>query len=166
MNAIDWWAGRIRQTRRHLGAHVSAAERDALEAWLTAPQLALFASMHRADQRHGLDVVAHLRADGHAEDELLLAGLLHDCAKGPGVRLAHRVAWALGQRYGGWVLRLAAPLPGSRVAFARLRDHAEASARLAAAAGCPSRTVELIRHQDDPVDPVAGYALRLADEAS
>jgi hypothetical protein len=163
---MDWWAGRIRQTWRHLRADISPEERVALTTWVTGPELALFGSMHRADQRHGLDVVAHLRADGHVDRDLLVAGLLHDCAKGPDVRLGHRVAWALGQRYGDWVTRMAAPIPGFRVAFVRLRDHAGASATLAEHAGCTPRTVELIRHQDDPVDPVAGQALRLADEAS
>ena len=33
-------------------------------------------------------------------------------------------------------------------------------------AGCSERTAELIRHQADPVDPDAGVALQLADEAS
>jgi hypothetical protein len=37
---------------------------------------------------------------------------------------------------------------------------------LAAAAGCSSRTVELIRHQDAPADPEFGELLRLADEAN
>jgi hypothetical protein len=50
--------------------------------------------------------------------------------------------------------------------MARLRDHAEISARLAGEAGCSARTVELIRHQDAPVDPDAGRALQLADEAN
>jgi hypothetical protein len=50
--------------------------------------------------------------------------------------------------------------------MARLEAHAEESARLAAVAGCSPRTVELIRHQDAPVDPIAGEQLRLADEAS
>lgn len=161
-----WWATKIRQSRRHVGAHVRPEERKALAGWLTAAQLALFDSMHRADQRHGLDVVAALRASGHDDPELLLAALLHDCSKGPGVRLPHRVAWSLGERYGDVVLRPAAHLPGFRAAFDVLRHHAEDSARLAAGAGCPARTVELIRHQATPVDPVAGAALHLADESS
>ena len=165
MNAIDWWTGRIRQVRLHLLGRVREQEREQLRAWLSDPQLALFSSMHRADQRHGLDVVAHLRAHGHDDPELLIAGLLHDCAKGPTVRLPHRVAWALGQRYGDGVIRLTRHLPTFGTAFGRLRDHADASATLALAAGCSPRTVELIRHQDDPVDPVGGRALRLADEA-
>jgi hypothetical protein len=57
-------------------------------------------------------------------------------------------------------------LPGFRTAFVRLRDHAEDSAVMALDAGCSERTADLIRHQADPVDPDAGVALRLADEAS
>ena len=57
-------------------------------------------------------------------------------------------------------------LPGWAGTLDRLRDHAELSAELAAAAGCSARTVELIRHQADPVEPAAGELLRLADEAN
>jgi hypothetical protein len=144
---------------------VDASERTALGAWLTPPQLALFDSMHVADRRHGLDVVATLRADGQLDEELLLAGLLHDAGKGD-TGLWPRVAHSLGQEYGSWIWRVTGPLPGFRAALTRLRDHAEVSARLAAAAGCSARTVELIRHQDAPRDGDAGERLRLADEAN
>ena len=122
--------------------------------------------MHRADQRHGLDVVQLLRSGGHDDVELLQAALLHDCSKGPSVRLPHRVAWSLGERYGDGMLDVFAQLPRFKAAFAALRDHAEGSARLALEAGCSERTAELIRHQADPIDPVSGAALQLADEAS
>jgi hypothetical protein len=162
---VGWWTAKVRQAERHVRGRVSPSERRTLAAWLAPAQLALFDSMHRADQRHGLDVVALLRAEGHADEELLLAALLHDCAKGPGVGLWHRVAWSLGERYGEWVHDLLRPLPGFGPAFERLRGHAEASARLASEAGCSDRTAELIRHQAAPLDPVAGRALQLADEA-
>jgi hypothetical protein len=163
---MGWWRTKVRQASRHLGGRVSPAERAALEAWLGPRQLQLFDSMHRADQRHGLDVVAHLRAAGHDDPELLLAALLHDCSKGPEVRLPHRVAWSLAERYGSQVERALGSLPGFDAAFGRLRDHAEDSARLALEAGCGERTAELIRHQADPLDGDAGVALHLADEAS
>ena len=159
----SWWAGKIRQFVRHLTGRVSAAERAALAGWLTAAQLDLFGTMHRADQRHGLDVVADLRASGHADPELLLAGLLHDASKGPGVGVWHRVAWSLGERYGVGIHALAARLPGFAAALARIREHPERSAELALAAGCSERTAGLIRHQADPIDHAAGEALRLAD---
>lgn len=121
--------------------------------------------MHIADRRHGLDVVATLRGDGVDDPDLILAGLLHDAGKGD-TGVWPRVAYSLGQAYGGWVWAVAGLAPGVRAALTRLRDHAEVSARLAAGAGCSARTVELIRHQDAPVDPDAGRRLQLADEAN
>jgi hypothetical protein len=161
----SWWADKVRQTGAHVRARVSDGERRRLETWLTADQLALFERMHVADRRHGLDVVAHLRAAGATDPDLLVAGLLHDCAKGD-TGVLPRIAFSLGQHYGAWIWRVAGVVPGWAAALARLRVHAEASAALAASAGCSPATVALIRHQDAPVDPVAGEQLRLADEAS
>lgn len=163
---MGWWATKSRQAVRHVSGRVSQMEREELHALLTPRQLALFESMHRADQRHGLDVMAYLRAAGHDEPDLMCAALLHDCAKGRSVRLGHRVAWSLGERYGDSVLRAFAFVPGFHAAFERLRTHAEASAQLALDAGCSERTADLIRHQAAPTDAGAGQALRLADEAS
>jgi hypothetical protein len=164
-SSASWWAAKVRQFRSHVRARVEPDERAALEGWLTPPQLALFDSMHVADRRHGLDVVATLRGDGVAEPDVLLAGLIHDAGKGDTV-VGPRIAQSLGEMYGAWIWRVAAVLPGWRAALDRLQRHAETSARLADEAGCPPRTVELIRHQDAPVDPVAGRALQLADEAN
>lgn len=162
-----WWAGKTRQFRRYLTGTVSPAEREALTGWLTPVQLELFDGMHRADRRHGLDVVASLRADGHGDDaDLLLAGLFHDAAKGPSVGLLPRVGWSLGERYGHAILSASGWLPGFRDSYERLRVHAERSAEMALAAGCSVATAELIRHQADPIDQRAGEALRLADEAN
>jgi len=164
-SSVSWWAAKVRQFRSHVRARVGADERAALADWLSPAQLGLFDSMHVADRRHGLDVVRTLRADDGADGEVLLAGLLHDAGKGA-TGVGPRVALSLGQMYGGWIWRVAGAIPGWRAALGRLRDHAEASARLAAEAGCSARTVELIRHQDAPLDPVAGRALQLADEAN
>jgi hypothetical protein len=160
-----WWATKTRQVRDHLRARVSPADRSGVAAWLSPAELALFDAMHVADRRHGLDVVAHLRAEGATDPDLLVAGLLHDCSKGD-TGVLPRIAYSLGQRYGVWVWRAAGIVPGWSAVLERLRVHAEESAALAAAAGCSPATVELIRHQDAPVDPIAGEQLRLADEAS
>jgi hypothetical protein len=159
-----WWAGKVRQTWSHVRARVRPDEREAIAAWTTPAQRALFDAMHVADRRHGLDVVARLRAGGVTEPDALLAGLLHDAGKGETGLLA-RVAFSLGQAYGHWIWGLAARLPGFRPALARLVEHADGSARLAAAAGCSNRTVELIRWQETPRDAEFGERLRLADEA-
>lgn len=163
---MSWWGGKARQALRHVTGRVAPEERAMLVAWLTPAQLDLFERMHHADQRHGLDVVVALRAEGHDEPELLLAGLFHDASKGPQTRLVHRVAWSLGERYGSWVWRAVRPIPTFDTALDRMASHAIDSALLAQAAGCPPRTAELIRHQARPRDPVLGEALRVADEAS
>ena len=161
----SWWASRLRQFRVHLRATVAPEERAALVTWTTPAQLELFDSMHVADRRHGLDVVGSLRADGVTEPDVLLAGLLHDAGKGD-TGVWPRVAHALASHYGHWILRIARLVPGYGPALERLRMHAETSAELAAAAGCPPRAVDLIRFQDAPVDPEFGELLRLADEAN
>jgi hypothetical protein len=122
--------------------------------------------MHVADRRHGLDVVATLRAESVADRDVLVAGLLHDAGKGPGVGLWPRVAWSLGEASGPWVVSIARILPGFGRALDRLRDHADLSAQIAADAGCSPRTVALIRNQANPHDPEYGELLRLADEAN
>jgi hypothetical protein len=168
----SWWWQRSRQAIRHVTARVSAAELADLATWLTPAQSRLFQTMPRADQRHGLDVAAALTAAGYDDADLRVAGLLHDVAKGPGVRLWHRVGWSLGERYGAAVRDPLARLPGFGEAFERLRHHASRSAELAVAAGCSPRTAALIRAQVAPLDPASGVdprlgeALRLADDAN
>lgn len=160
-----WWLGKVRQVGRHVVARVEPAERATLVTWLTPVQLDLFDRMHRADRRHGLDVVAALRHDGVTEPDALIAGLLHDAGKGD-TALVARVVYSLGQAYGRWIPGAVSWLPGMRAAQERLDGHAESSARLAEAAGCARRTVELIRWQDAPRDPEFGERLKLADERS
>ncbi len=162
---ISWWAGKVRQAFRYFAA-VSRDERAALDASLTPEQLALFDSMHPADQRHGLDVLRSLRDSGRHEVDLLLAGLFHDAGKGRQVGFLHRVVWALGERHGAWIWSLARRLPGFTDALDRMADHAERSAELALRAGCSPLTADLIRHQAAPSDDRLGEALRLADEAN
>lgn len=163
---MTWWGGKVRRFATHLGASVSLRERETLAATLSPAQLDLFDTMHVADQRHGLDVMAALRTGGAADDpELLLAGLFHDAAKGPTVNAYHRVTWSLGERYGPWAWALARIVPGTTVAHGRLRDHAEASARMALDAGCTARTAALIRAQAHPTDE-PGRRLLHADETA
>jgi hypothetical protein len=57
-------------------------------------------------------------------------------------------------------------MPGYGSGLERMRVHAERSAELMAAAGVSDRAVDLVRHQADPVDPILGGLLLIADEAS
>jgi hypothetical protein len=144
---------------------VSPEERRSLAAWTRPAELALFDAMHRADRRHGLDVVAHMRRAGVRDRDVLAAGLLHDCAKGD-TGAGPRIAWSLGEAFGPWVVAVAGAVPGWGAALARLRDHALASADALAAAGLPERAVDLVRCQAAPRDPEFGARFRAADEAS
>lgn len=164
-DAVRWWATKVRQFRVHLFGRVRPSERASLAAWLTPAELALFDRMHPADQRHGVDVMAGLRAAAVAERDVLVAGLLHDAGKGR-VGAWPRVAHALVGQYGPVVARLVGWLPGMRRDLAILGRHAERSAELAAAFGCSRRTIELIRWQEDPRDPEFGRLLELVDEAN
>ena len=167
--SLGWWGGKVRQARRHLLGRVSSSERAGLAGWLSPAELALFDSMHLADRRHGLDVVEWLRTSGGGasagDRDLLVAGLLHDAGKGA-TGFLPRVMYALGQAYGPAIARLVGWWPGMIGDLDRLRTHPETSAALAQAAGCSSRVVELIRHQEEPSGDAAGERLRLADEAS
>lgn len=163
---IAWWAGRVRQFVRYTTGRVSAAERESLGNWLSPAQLDLFDAMHRADRRHGLDVVTALRRAGHSDPDLLMAGLLHDSGKGPSLHVWHRIGWSLSKRYGARVRDVMQRVPTFRNAFATIAAHAERSAELALVAGCTPQTADLIRHQSEPTDAELGAALLLADEAS
>ncbi len=163
--SMSWWTAKVRQARAYARASVAPDERTALAGWLTPGQLRVFDAMHVADRRHGLDVIAHLRADGIDDSEVLIAGLLHDAGKGRTGFVA-RVLYSLSQAYGGWIWGLGILLPPLTKSMTRLKAHAELSAMLAAAAGCSPRTVELIRHQDDPPADETARRFHLADEAS
>src|SRR5258705_2448056 len=152
MSQISWWAGRVRQFLAHVRARVVSGERDELATWLGPSQLALFDTMHVADRRHGLDVVATLRAERVTDTDLLVAGLLHDAGKDK-TGVWPRVVYVLGQAYGTWIWRLASFVPGVRGDLNRLRIHAEASAGPAAPARCPARTVQPTRHPAEPPHP-------------
>lgn len=162
---IAWWTGKLRQAGSHLWARVRDAERADLATWLSPAQLAIFDAMTVADRRHGLDVVAVLRAAGVQAPDALVAGLLHDAGKGQ-TGILPRIIYSLGQVYGSWIPDIARKVPGMAAPLERLASHPERSARLAATAGCTARTVELIRWQEAPRDPEFGEPLRLADEAS
>jgi hypothetical protein len=163
--SAHWWGTKVRQFTGHLRARVSLQERTGLATWLTPDQLKLFEAMHAADQRHGLNVVRSLRDAGVTDRDVLLAGLVHDCGKGR-TGVVPRMVYSLGQAYGHRITRVAGIVPGMRADLDRLAAHAATSAEFAADAGCPPRTVELIRNQEEPRDPEFGELLRAADEAN
>lgn len=105
-----------------------------------------YLAVSRGDERHAERTADILRALG-ADDELVLAGMLHDRAKPQDTRLWHRVA--------GVLLETFAPAVRSRYArgdgtFALYLDHARRGAELARTEGRSERVVRLIARHHEP----------------
>ena len=159
---------RIRQFVRHLTARVRPDEAALAHRILPISAIALFDGMPVADRRHGLDVTQRLMSRGLADPDLLIAGLLHDAAKGHRTRLVHRVA--------GVLLAAGAPRLLARIANPDVRSwrhgfhlylhHGPMSADAALAAGCTPRAASFIRGTAAGADGPLARALRDADEAS
>ncbi|HEY8824247.1 MAG TPA: HD domain-containing protein [Candidatus Limnocylindria bacterium] len=100
-----------------------------------------------ADDRHAAETARILRHLG-ADEELVVAGILHDNAKPPNTLLWHRVAGVLLEFTPHVRERLAA----GDSTFARYLDHARRGAELARNDGASERVVRLIaRHHRRPV---------------
>jgi putative nucleotidyltransferase with HDIG domain len=112
-------------------------------------QTVRFVVAQEGDARHAERTAELLRELG-ADEELILAGLLHDRGKPAQTRLWHRIA--------GVLLVRVAPRVRDRLArgestFARYLDHARRGAAQAEIEGRPARVVRLIaRHHDAPRD--------------
>ncbi|HEX2222247.1 MAG TPA: hypothetical protein VHK06_06945, partial [Candidatus Limnocylindria bacterium] len=152
----------------HVTARVRPEEEALARRLLPAGAVPLFAAMPVADRRHALDVAHRLLAAGHDDPDVLVAALLHDAAKGQRMRLWHRVAGVLLERFApGLLERLASPDAASwRHGFHLYLHHAPMSADAAVAAGCSARTAALIRGRATGADAPLQAALRAADEAS
>ncbi|HYN64582.1 MAG TPA: hypothetical protein VES36_08260 [Candidatus Limnocylindrales bacterium] len=159
---------RVEQFLGHVRAHVTPDEEARARLLLPAAAWPLFAAMPVADRRHALDVVRRLTDAGHDDADLLAAALLHDVAKGPRMRLWHRV--------GGVLLEAAAPRMLRRLGSAESRSwrhgfylylhHGELSADAAAGVGCPDRVVAFIGGTAAKPDASLAAAFAAADEAS
>jgi putative nucleotidyltransferase with HDIG domain len=100
-----------------------------------------------ADDRHATETARILRQLG-ADEELVVAGMLHDAAKPVNTLLWHRVAGVLLEA----TPRVRARLATGESTFARYLDHARRGAELARNDGASERVVTLIaRHHEPPV---------------
>lgn len=159
---------RVGQFVAHVRARVQPDEERLARRLLPPEAFALFARMPVADRRHALDVAGRLLAAGHDDPDLLAAALLHDAAKGHRMRLWHRVAGVLLERFAPSLLRrVADPRPGSvRHPFHLYLHHAPMSAELAQRLGCSPRAGAFIRGTAAGPDAPLQAALEAADDAS
>jgi putative nucleotidyltransferase with HDIG domain len=108
-----------------------------------------FVVAREGDARHAERTAAVLRELG-ADEELILAGLLHDRGKPGDTRLWHRIAGVLLARL---VPRVRGRLSRGESTFARYLDHARRGAAQARIEGRSERVVRLIaRHHEPPRD--------------
>ncbi len=100
-----------------------------------------------ADDRHASETARILRHLG-ADEELIVAGILHDAAKPANTLLWHRVVGVLLE----FTPRVRARIASGDSTFARYLDHARRGAELAREDGASERVVRLIaRHHQRPV---------------
>ena len=138
----------------------------------------LFAAMPRAEQRHALNVWYSLESAGYTQPELAQAALLHDAAKyRGGVRLLHRVAVVLIKAFAPRTWQQLKVMAEPQRADLRYplwahAHHPAGSAALAAAAGCSSEAVDLIRRHQEVLETTRSHtqtemllaALQAADD--
>jgi putative nucleotidyltransferase with HDIG domain len=99
-----------------------------------------------ADERHATETARILRQLG-ADEELVVAGILHDNAKPPNTLLWHRIAGVLLE----FAPRVRGRMALGSSTFARYLDHARRGAELARGDGASERVVRLIaRHHQRP----------------
>ena len=168
---------RSSQFFKAVGAWVTENDHALVESVLTAPaQRALFDRMPAADQRHAIDLLRTLCAEGHDHPALMQAALLHDVAKsGAGITVFHRVAVVLLQAFRpAWLTRLVrdperTPDNLWRRPFVRYVRHPIVGACWAEEAECLPMAVSLIRRHQAPVSPssdaVEDQLLRLLQAA-
>jgi putative nucleotidyltransferase with HDIG domain len=112
-------------------------------------QTVRFVVARESDARHAERTAAVLRELG-ADEELILAGLLHDRGKPEQTRLWHRIAGVL---LGRLAPRVRDRIGRGESTFARYLDHARRGAAQARLEGRPERVVRLIaRHHEPPRD--------------
>ena len=121
-----------------------------------------YLAVARGDERHAERTADILRSLG-ADDELVLAGMLHDRAKPDDTRLWHRVAGVLLETFAPAIRRRYARGDGT---FALYLDHARRGADLARNEGRSARVVRLIaRHHEPPRDDAERMLARADREA-
>ena len=112
-------------------------------------QTVRFVVAQEGDARHAERTAALLRELG-ADEEVILAGLLHDRGKPADTRLWHRIAGVL---LGRLVPRVRERLSHGESTLARYLDHARRGAAQAQIEGRSERVVRLIaRHHESPRD--------------
>jgi len=144
---------RVDQFLRALTAQHALSEQRISRAYrvLSPEGRALFIEQAPQDQRHALDVYETLLEEGHTNEDLLTAALLHDVGKvvvqAPPWR---RAVFVLTKPFAPWATSALLPngVNSGHSPLATYANHAEIGAHLAKEIGCSALTVDLIRHHE------------------
>ncbi len=155
-------AYRVRQFFRVLRDRPDPEAWKRAEAFLEPQFSRLFLGMLPSDQAHALRVFSTLMDEGHTDQDLLAAALLHDIGKSvhqPTV--LDRVIVILTNRLlPQKVVQWGASEPvGWRRPFSIASQHPGWGAELAAANGASPRVAELIRRHQDPASSEPGSSI-------
>ena len=167
-------AYRTRQFWNALPGPRRRVETETLLPHLPPSQIVLFRRMQPSEQTHAYQMLERLKASGQTDPDLLAAALLHDVGKVlyP-LSLLDRVVSVLGKRFFQQRARRWSEGTPSRLRrpFVMAAHHPDWGGDLAEQAGASSRTVDLIRHHQDPCSPNPGSrterllaALQAADD--
>ena len=162
----DWlpsvtpWHTRVRQVWAGLRPSPDPDEAGFTARWLTPRTRPVFDRLAIHDRRHLVAVARELEHLDLDNDDLIVAGLLHDIGKANDrdqVTLVDRILRVfLGRVAPGFLERFARPNGiGIRRRLYLALHHARLGAVLAEQNGCSERTVWLIKNHDvsDPTDP-------------
>jgi hypothetical protein len=174
LNSWRHWRYRVGQFFRGAGARVTPVEMMTAGQLLPPLGYALFTRLPADAQRHSLDVLQTLQAEGPVSTDLAAAALLHDAGKvaagdaGAPITLFWRGPLVLLESFApGLLQRLGNPdrRSGWRYRFFVHQYHPQIGAEWAADAGCSLTTCWLIaHHQQQRIDlrhPAAGDLQRL-----
>ncbi|MDX1414369.1 MAG: HD domain-containing protein [Candidatus Promineifilaceae bacterium] len=143
-----WWA----LTAKDL----QPSDRTAVKTLLSENEWQLFEAFSPADRRHAYQVYATLMASGYDQNDLLVAGVLHDVGK-TRVRLTalERILVVLvgklfPDKLAAWGKGSAA---GWRRPFVAKQQHPQWGAQMVEEAGSSALVVNLVRRHQDPLPP-------------
>lgn len=152
-NSLGAGVYRVGQFFRGFSAQVTPEEVVNAARRMPPGGVTLFMQMPVDAQRHSLNVLAALDAEGGMSDDLAAAALLHDVGKIAAegqISLWTRGPLVLVETFApGLIARLAAPTSGLRYALWVHQEHPAIGAAWARQVQCSERTCRLIaRHQD------------------